>query len=79
MQNIARRRVTQIVEACNGFRHLCVEACNGCFDYIFLFNKYWCVLQDYDPKGTGVLRADDVPVALGSAIYLFKQKMDSAR
>jgi hypothetical protein len=26
------------------------------------------LLRDYDPKGTGVLRADDIPTALGTAV-----------
>jgi len=36
-------------------------------------------LQDFDPKGTGVLRPDDIPIALGSAVYLFSQRLDSDR
>ncbi len=35
--------------------------------------------QDIDPKGNGVLRADDIPTALGTAICLFKHKMDPQR
>ncbi|CAG2230153.1 unnamed protein product [Mytilus edulis] len=35
--------------------------------------------QDYDPKGTGVLRADDIPTALGAAVYLYKQRLDPNR
>ncbi|VDI03707.1 Hypothetical predicted protein [Mytilus galloprovincialis] len=35
--------------------------------------------QDYDPKGTGVLRPDDIPTALGAAVCLFSQRMDSNR
>ncbi|XP_071139869.1 uncharacterized protein [Mytilus edulis] len=35
--------------------------------------------QDYDPKGTGVLRPDDIPIALGSAVYLFSQRLNSDR
>jgi hypothetical protein len=30
------------------------------------------LLQDYDPKGTGVLRADDIPTALGTAVFSVK-------
>ena len=35
--------------------------------------------QDIDPKGTGVLRADDIPAALGTAVCLFKHKLDPNR
>ena len=31
-------------------------------------------IQDYDPKGTGVLRPDDIPVALGPAICVFARR-----
>ncbi|CAH1799200.1 unnamed protein product [Owenia fusiformis] len=35
--------------------------------------------QDYDPKGTGVLRADDIPNALGSAVCLFSTRLNKNR
>ena len=37
------------------------------------------LLQDYDPKGTGVLRADDIPTALGTAVFIYKQRLDPNR
>lgn len=54
--------------------------CMG-FEYQYLFYLCMCVVlfQDYDPKGTGVLRAKDVPTALGAAICLFTNRMDTER
>jgi hypothetical protein len=37
------------------------------------------ILQDYDPKGSGVLRADDIPVAMGAAVSLFNQRFNTNR
>jgi hypothetical protein len=37
------------------------------------------LLQDYDLKGTGVLRADDIPTALGTAVFIYKQRRDPNR
>ena len=36
-------------------------------------------LQDYDPKGTGVLRADDIPIAIGTASCIMSKKFDPER
>ena len=35
--------------------------------------------QDIDPKGSGVLRADDIPTALGTAVCIFTHKLDPKR
>lgn len=35
--------------------------------------------KDIDPKGTGVLRADDVPSALASASFIMEQRLNSDR
>lgn len=39
--------------------------------HVFIYALY---LKDLIPKGTGVLRPDDVTIALGSAVCLFKQR-----
>ena len=37
------------------------------------------LLKDFDPRGTGVLRPDDIPSALGTALCIFSHKMDPNR
>jgi hypothetical protein len=34
------------------------------------------LFRDYDPKGTGVLRADNIPTALGTAVCIYMQRLD---
>ncbi len=38
-----------------------------------------CVFQDVDPKGTGVLKADDIPLALSTASFVINQRLNSER
>ncbi|CAG2191099.1 unnamed protein product [Mytilus edulis] len=40
---------------------------------------FFSAFQDYDPKGTGVLRPDDIPTALGAAQYLNVQRLNEDR
>ena len=64
------------------YQSICVKICitlllsqwNAFFPLIRLY-----YFQDFDPKGTGVLRADDIPSALSTAMCLFKHKMDPER
>jgi hypothetical protein len=37
------------------------------------------LLRDYDPKVTGVLRADDIPTVLGTAVCIYMQRLDPNR
>ena len=37
------------------------------------------LLRDNDPKGTDVLRADDMPTALGTAVCIYMQRLDPNR
>ncbi|KAL5007084.1 hypothetical protein ScPMuIL_015890 [Solemya velum] len=41
--------------------------------------NFFCTFQDIDPKGTGVLRPDDIPTALGAAVELLGARMDGKR
>jgi hypothetical protein len=38
-----------------------------------------CLLRYYDPKGTNVLRVDDIPTALGTAVCIYMQRLDPNR
>ena len=35
--------------------------------------------QELDPKGSGVLKPDDIPVALGTAACIFHHKLDARK
>jgi hypothetical protein len=37
------------------------------------------LFRDYDPKDTGVLRADDIPTALGIAVCIYMQTREPSR
>ena len=50
-----------------------------CFGMIFSNKILLLLIQDLDPKGTGILRADDIPLALGTALYLMHHKLDPER
>ena len=38
-----------------------------------------CGFQELDPKGTGVLHADDVPSVLGTVMCIFQQQLSPNR
>ena len=69
--NIDRRLQLYAMVSNSTYNHRAISS----LDSETMFSSF----QDLDPKGQGILRPDDIPTALGTAVCIFHHKLNLAR